>query len=165
MKNRESLKKINEQAAQSPQVFKLAGYNLIKTHKKQMEFHACKKRNRWVFGGNRTGKTECGAVEAVWFARGIHPYRKIKGATKGWVVSLTEYGRELEHGISTAEQGFTQLLAILGRAALSLNQVDGSIGRCNSDIVAVPKLLWSFVITSFSNIFPMVSLRLETICL
>lgn len=90
MKNRESLKKINEQAAQSPQVFKLAGYNLIKTHKKQMEFHACKKRNRWVFGGNRTGKTECGAVEAVWFARGIHPYRKIKGATKGWVVSLTQ---------------------------------------------------------------------------
>ena len=55
-----------------------------------MEFHACKKRNRWVFGGNRTGKTECGAVEAVWFARGIHPYRKIKGATKGWVVSLTQ---------------------------------------------------------------------------
>ena len=23
-------------------------------HKKQLEFHKCKKRNRWVFGGNRT---------------------------------------------------------------------------------------------------------------
>ena len=25
------------------------------------------------FGGNRSGKTECGAVETVWLARGIHP--------------------------------------------------------------------------------------------
>ena len=74
-----------------PQLFKLAGYNLgPKVHKKQMEFHACPKRNRWVFGGNRTGKTECGAVEAVLYARRIHPFRQIKGPTKGWVVSLTQ---------------------------------------------------------------------------
>ena len=36
-----------------------------KKHKKQLAFHRCKKRNRWVFGGNRSGKTECGAVETV----------------------------------------------------------------------------------------------------
>ena len=42
-------------------------------HKKQLAFHKCLKRNRWVFGGNRSGKTECGAVEAVYMARGIHP--------------------------------------------------------------------------------------------
>ncbi len=35
-------------------------------HEKQMIFHKCNKRNRWVFGGNRTGKTECGAVEVVY---------------------------------------------------------------------------------------------------
>jgi phage terminase large subunit-like protein len=58
-------------------------------HQKQILFHACPKRNRWVFGGNRTGKTECGAVEVVYFARGNHPYRKIAGATSGWVVSLS----------------------------------------------------------------------------
>ncbi len=29
-----------------------------KIHRKQLEFHRCQKRNRWVFGGNRTGKTE-----------------------------------------------------------------------------------------------------------
>lgn len=87
---KKSLKQINEEISRNPKLFKLAGYNLTKVHKKQMEFHKCPKRNRWVFGGNRTGKTECGAVEAVWFARGIHPYRKIKGATKGWVVSLTQ---------------------------------------------------------------------------
>ncbi len=58
-------------------------------HNKQLEFHKCPKKNRWVFGGNRTGKTECGAVEVVYFARGCHPYRKIKGATTGWVVSLS----------------------------------------------------------------------------
>ena len=46
-----------------------------KVHLKQMAFHKCPKRNRWVFGGNRSGKTECGAVEAIWMLRGIHPFR------------------------------------------------------------------------------------------
>lgn len=59
-----------------------------KIHKKQLAFHKCKKRNRWVFGGNRSGKTECGAVEVVYLACGIHPYRKNK-VTEGWVVSLS----------------------------------------------------------------------------
>ncbi len=66
----------------------LARYNTERVHVKQMEFHKCQKRNRWVFGGNRTGKTECGAVETVWLARGIHPYRTNK-PTAGWVVSLS----------------------------------------------------------------------------
>ena len=60
-----------------------------KVHEKQMAFHRCLKRNRWVFGGNRSGKTECGAVEAVWAARGIHPYRKNRKNSEGWVVSLS----------------------------------------------------------------------------
>ncbi len=60
-----------------------------KIHKKQMMFHKCSKKNRWVFGGNRTGKTECGAVETVWLARGIHPYKENK-TTSGWVVSLSK---------------------------------------------------------------------------
>lgn len=60
-----------------------------KKHKKQIAFHKCKKRNRWVFGGNRSGKTECGAVESIYFARGIHPYRKNKDKVFGWVVSLS----------------------------------------------------------------------------
>ena len=67
----------------------LSRYNKGRVHKKQMLFHKCKKRNRWVFGGNRTGKTECGAVECIWLARGIHPYKKNKPNTSGWVVSLS----------------------------------------------------------------------------
>ncbi len=68
---------------------KLNFYNKKKKiHKKQIAFHKCKKRNRWVFGGNRSGKTECGAVEVVYMACGIHPYRKNK-ITEGWVVSLS----------------------------------------------------------------------------
>ncbi len=58
-------------------------------HPKQTQFHKCDKRNRWALGGNRTGKTEVGAVEAVWFARGTHPFKQITHATTGWVVSLT----------------------------------------------------------------------------
>ncbi len=61
-----------------------------KKHKKQIAFHKCKKRNRWVFGGNRSGKTECGAVETVWMLRGIHPYRKNKKDVFGWAVSLSQ---------------------------------------------------------------------------
>jgi phage terminase large subunit-like protein len=60
-----------------------------KIHQKQLAFHRCPKRNRWVFGGNRSGKTECGAVECVYMARGIHPFRKNKPNVCGWVVSLS----------------------------------------------------------------------------
>ena len=68
----------------------LAKYNKgEKVHEKQMLFHKCDKKNRWVFGGNRSGKTECGAVETVWLARGIHPYKENKQVS-GWVVSLSK---------------------------------------------------------------------------
>lgn len=68
----------------------LSRYNAgRKKHKKQMAFHRCRKRSRWVFGGNRSGKTECGAVEAVWMALGCHPYRKNRKDVFGWVVSPT----------------------------------------------------------------------------
>ena len=70
---------------------KLLTYNTgDKVHKKQMDFHKCLKNNRWVFGGNRSGKTECGAVESVWLARGIHPYRENRKNVFGWVVSLSQ---------------------------------------------------------------------------
>lgn len=69
---------------------KLSNYNNGKIiHTKQIAFHRCTKRNRWVFGGNRSGKTECGAVEAIWMCRGIHPYRSNRPSVNGWVVSLS----------------------------------------------------------------------------
>ncbi len=69
----------------------LSRYNKHKVHHKQMQFHKCtNKSNRWVFGGNRSGKTECGAVETVWLARGIHPYRANKDDISCWVVSLSQ---------------------------------------------------------------------------
>ncbi len=68
----------------------LAAYNTGEVrHEKQLAFHKCGKRNRWVFGGNRSGKTECGAVECVYMARGIHPYRENRREVVGWVVSLS----------------------------------------------------------------------------
>ena len=69
---------------------RLSKYNTgEKVHLKQVAFHKCDKKNRWVFGGNRSGKTECGAVEAVYMARGIHPYRENRKDVFGWVVSLS----------------------------------------------------------------------------
>lgn len=68
----------------------LSLYNKEKIHQKQMAFHRCTKRNRWVFGGNRSGKTECGAVETVWLARGIHPFRPNRKEISCWVVSLSQ---------------------------------------------------------------------------
>lgn len=67
----------------------LNAYNRVKKHKKQIAFHKCKKRNRWIFGGNRSGKTECGAVECIWMLRGNHPYRRNRKDTFGWAVSLS----------------------------------------------------------------------------
>ena len=69
---------------------KLQGYNTgEKVHQKQLLFHKCTKRNRWVFGGNRSGKTECGAVESVWLVRGNHPFKENRPNLTGWVVSVS----------------------------------------------------------------------------
>ena len=84
------LKKIL-QLIKSRNILPLKNYNSGKIiHKKQIEFHKSQKRNRWVFGGNRTGKTECGAIETIWLSLGIHPYRKNKTSTECWVVSLSQ---------------------------------------------------------------------------
>ncbi len=87
---REKIKRIEaEQKKRADRDF-LARYNTgRKKHKKQLAFHRSKKRNRWVFGGNRSGKTECGAAECIYLARGVHPYRKNKPDVFGWVVSPT----------------------------------------------------------------------------
>ena len=69
---------------------RLKYYNTGKiVHKKQLEFHKSQYKNRWVFGGNRSGKTECGAVETVWLATGTHPYKTNKNNISCWVVSLS----------------------------------------------------------------------------
>ncbi|MCL2433766.1 MAG: hypothetical protein FWD16_04535, partial [Clostridia bacterium] len=89
MTSEEKLAGVLQQIKNRRQAFRLANYNNGKIHDKQMIFHKCPKRNRWIFGGNRTGKTECGAVEAVWFALGCHPFRRIERAMEGWIVSPT----------------------------------------------------------------------------
>lgn len=86
----EKIKAIESEQKRRRKQDALARYNTGgKKHKKQIAFHRCKKRNRWVFGGNRSGKTECGAAETVYLARGTHPYRKNKPNVFGWVVSPT----------------------------------------------------------------------------
>ncbi len=86
----ERLKRIEWEQEKRRKSDALATYNVgEKIHQKQLAFHKCTKRNRWVFGGNRSGKTECGAVECVYMARGIHPYRENRKDTCGWVVSLS----------------------------------------------------------------------------
>ncbi|MBP3389638.1 MAG: terminase family protein [Clostridia bacterium] len=91
------MKQIIQKIKQIEQIFekrqKKGALDLYNTgevvHQQQMDFHKCLQRNRWVFGGNRTGKTECGAVETVWLARGNHPFRQNKKNVSGWVVSLS----------------------------------------------------------------------------
>ena len=87
----EKICKIEAEQARRRKTDYLALYNSgEKVHQKQLAFHKCPKRNRWVFGGNRSGKTECGAVETVYMARGVHPYRKNRKNVHGWVVSLSQ---------------------------------------------------------------------------
>ncbi len=86
----EKIRAIEAEQARRQEQDHLARYNIgDRVHEKQLAFHRCPKRNRWVFGGNRSGKTECGAVEAVWLATGTHPYKKNRPNVFGWVVSLS----------------------------------------------------------------------------
>ena len=61
----EQIKRIEEEQLRrknSP----LASYNTGDVvHEKQIEFHKCPKKNKWVFGGNRSGKTECARDSSV----------------------------------------------------------------------------------------------------
>lgn len=85
------IKSIEKEIKRRKGLNNLLKYNTGKVkHLKQLAFHKCLKKNRWVFGGNRSGKTECGAVETVYIARGIHPYRENKDNVFGWVVSLSQ---------------------------------------------------------------------------
>ena len=86
----ERIKEIDKELDRRKKGDRLSLYNSgEKVHLKQLEFHKCLKKNRWVFGGNRSGKTECGAVESVWISLGNHPYRENRKDTFGWVVSLS----------------------------------------------------------------------------
>ena len=86
-----AIRAIDEELRKRREEDYLARYNMgERVHQKQLAFHKCDKRNRWVFGGNRSGKTECGAAECVYMARGIHPYRTNKADVQGWVVSLSQ---------------------------------------------------------------------------
>ena len=85
------LKKIENELKSRQEKNKILLYNKNPPfHNKQIAFHKAPQTNRWVFGGNRSGKTECGAVEVIYMARGIHPYRKNKKSVTGWVVSLSQ---------------------------------------------------------------------------
>ncbi len=84
------LRKINKKLSAYTVEDTLNNYNKgEKIHQKQLQFHRSQNRNRWAFGGNRSGKTECGAVETVWLATATHPYRQNRKDTEGWIVSLS----------------------------------------------------------------------------
>ena len=46
------------------------------------EFHKSQAKNRWIFGGNRSGKSEsCIGYDLCSYALGIHPYRRLSSYT------------------------------------------------------------------------------------
>lgn len=56
-----------------------AGKSSIHTyepHAKQVQFHSSNARVRQFLGGNRSGKTVGGAIEAIWYLLGEHPYKE-----------------------------------------------------------------------------------------
>jgi len=91
------LKQIDDELTRRKKLDNLSSYNAGPVHQKQILFHKSPHKNRWVFGGNRSGKTECGAVECVYMALGNHPFRKIERATEGWVVSVS---REVQRDVA-----------------------------------------------------------------
>lgn len=61
---------------------------LYEPQEQQTPFHMSPKRVRWIFGGNRSGKTVASHVDVMWLALGIHPYIKMAVPNHGWVVSV-----------------------------------------------------------------------------
>jgi len=54
----------------------------------QLPFHRSLSQFRFWSTGNRAGKTTAGAVETVWYMRGIHPYRDVpKPPVHIWIVT------------------------------------------------------------------------------
>lgn len=55
---------------------------------KQKRFHQSMAQTRAFIGGNRSGKTTAGIVEALWYAMGRHPWRNVLAPNHGWIVAL-----------------------------------------------------------------------------
>lgn len=53
------------------------------------EFHKSSKPVRFLFGGNRSGKSRSSAQEVLWYATGTHPYKRIKTPNIGWYCTVS----------------------------------------------------------------------------
>lgn len=62
-----------------------------------LRYHKSGARFRWCLGGNRSSKSHALAVETVWLATGLHPFRRIERPTYGWYSTTTwdEVGKTL----------------------------------------------------------------------
>ncbi len=94
-KEKQEKKRIAGYAERNKEIIKVR-----RKHIKQMDFHKSIAKSKFVFGGNRTGKSVCGAVEAIWYATGMHPFIQIDKACNGWVVSLT---RQVQRDVAQAK--------------------------------------------------------------
>jgi hypothetical protein len=55
-----------------------------------MEFHKSRAKNRWLFGGNRSGKSEGNiGYDLCSFALGVHPWRRTPKEATIWVAAMT----------------------------------------------------------------------------
>lgn len=66
-------------------------------HEGQVAFHKCKKRVRYVFAGNRGGKTTAGFNELKMWCQGTHPFQKTKVPLKSAVIipDYTNHGKKV----------------------------------------------------------------------
>lgn len=67
-------------------------------------FHESMAPYRLLHGANRSGKSTTGGAEDVYYAMGIHPFKKIKTPNEGWVVSLS-YKQQIE-GVQPIIMGY-----------------------------------------------------------
>jgi phage terminase large subunit-like protein len=68
---------------------------LKRQHTKQLEFRSSNAKIRAFIGGNRTGKTVCGAQEVVRYAFGIHESRLVESPCEIWC-ACPSYDQQLE---------------------------------------------------------------------
>ena len=61
-------------------------FSYLPTHVQGL-FHKAPCSGRVFYGANKSGKTRAGINESLWWASGLHPYRRVPVPSFGWIIS------------------------------------------------------------------------------
>lgn len=111
-------------------------FHRYKPSEKQQLFHANPKKHRLYAGGNRAGKTVAGCIEAIRYASGEHPDRKVPEAPNYGRIVGTDFPSGIDKVvIPTMKQWMPKSLLINGSWDQSFSKQDHVLELSNGSII------------------------------